>query len=102
MNLMKTKVIFMILFGPFAYVANVQADEMVDYKCYIETTSGFDITFYKWKTSTTQLMQAKLPATKYKDANSKDVYIKDVIECVTLDEKFKSKSAKDLDSKTVR
>lgn len=102
MILMKTKVMLIILLGIFASTANVQADEMVDYKCYIETTNGFDITFYKWKTSTTQLMQAKLPATKYKDVNSKDVYIKDVVECVILDEKFKSKNAKDLDNKTVR
>lgn len=102
MILMKTKVMLIILLGIFASTANVQADEIVDYKCYIETTNGFDITFYKWKTSTTQLMQAKLPATKYKDVNSKDVYIKDVVECVILDEKFKSKNAKDLDNKTVR
>jgi hypothetical protein len=102
MKLITTKVTLLILFGALTSAVNVHANEMIDYKCFVETTKGIDITFYKWKPATTELMQAKLPATKYKDVNSKDVYIKDVVECVELDEKFKSKSAKDLDKKTVR
>lgn len=76
-------------------------EKLIDYKCYVESTLGYEINFYSWNPAKTQLMIAKLPATKYK-LGKQDVYIKDVIECVELDDKFQNINALAKDLSTVR
>jgi hypothetical protein len=99
---MKKVFILSMLGLSFVYSTGPMATEkLIDYKCYVESTIGYEINFYSWKPSKTQLMIAKLPATKYK-LGKHDVYIKEVVECVELDDTFQNINALAKDLSTVR
>lgn len=72
------------------------------YKCYLLTTNGPEIAFYRWKEQDLPTKQAELVASKRKDNRGKAYYVKDVKECTLLSEEFSSAEAKALDKKTLR
>ncbi|MCL1073609.1 TapY2 family type IVa secretion system protein [Shewanella dokdonensis] len=72
------------------------------YKCYLLTTEGEEIAFYRWNEPDLPTKQAALVATKRKDNQGKTYYIKDVKECVLLSEAFSSAQAQALDKQTLR
>ncbi|WP_076407830.1 TapY2 family type IVa secretion system protein [Shewanella sp. UCD-KL12] len=74
-----------------------------DYKCYLQTTSGHQIAFYEWKEKEVALRMAKLPARKVPSKGvGKKAYIKDVEECVELDQEFTLGAAQKLDDITLK
>jgi hypothetical protein len=95
---MKTCV--MAVFLLFAF--NLNAEEgAVDYKCYLKTSFGHEIGFYRWHEKLYVQEVAKLIASKMQTSDG-DVYIKEVIECTKLDQDFGRPDAILLDKKTVR
>jgi hypothetical protein len=95
---MKTCVMAVFLLMAF----NLNAEEgAVDYKCYLKTSFGHEIGFYRWHEKLYVQEVAKLIASKMQTADG-DVYIKEVIECTKLDQDFGRPDAILLDKKTVR
>jgi hypothetical protein len=75
--------------------------QMIDYKCFVETTVGNQIAFFNVEKVKVQHLQAKLPATKILTETG-TAYVKDVHECVQLTEEFTQADAKKLDKMSVR
>ncbi len=71
-----------------------------DYKCYLETTLGYQMAFFgRWKENEVQLQMAKLIAKKLPGEGG---YIKSVEECVGMNEVFTLDGAQKLDEITLR
>ncbi|QIR16221.1 hypothetical protein HBH39_12460 [Shewanella aestuarii] len=84
------------------FALNAQANNSKEeYKCLLETTTGSQIGFYNWKRNQVKSKSQLLVAKKIK-SDKKNAYIKDVIECVPLNEDFSSADAKRIDKATVR
>ncbi|QFU25216.1 hypothetical protein FS418_07795 [Shewanella sp. YLB-09] len=84
--------------SPLAYSENIKTEKM-EYKCYLKTTKGYEIAFYRWEVNNFQINVAKLPAQKVPGSK---IYIKDVEECVELNEMFSIGHAQKLDEETAR
>ncbi|QSX34741.1 TapY2 family type IVa secretion system protein [Shewanella avicenniae] len=74
----------------------------VSYKCYLETTKGHEVAFYRWSDENIVSKVAGLSASKRKDNKGKTYYVKQAVECVPQSEEFSSKAAQKLDKKTLR
>ncbi|MPY20995.1 hypothetical protein FM037_21355 [Shewanella psychropiezotolerans] len=103
----KSQLTYLIFsFIAFALLVNsssVNADdkkaEKLEYKCYLKTTKGYEIAFYRWEVKNFTRNMAKLPSRKLP---GKRIYIKDVEECVELDASFTLGAAQKLDEETAR
>ena len=73
-----------------------------DYKCYLETTRGHQIGFYRWKDNQKNMLMAKLVGTQTYSKDKPVPYIKEVIECAKLHDDFTSAAAQELDKMTAR
>lgn len=105
--MIKTKLLVGLYLVVFFCSASVWADETapkkIEYKCYLDTTLGYQIAFYKWDAKNRQRNTARLPTKKMPYAGpNKRAYIKDVVECVELDASFSHSLARSLDDKTAR
>ncbi|KFZ38264.1 hypothetical protein HR45_07190 [Shewanella mangrovi] len=74
----------------------------VSYKCYLDTSKGKTIAFYRWDATNVNAKVASLVATKVHRADGKSYYVKEALECVPQSEDFASKAAKRLDKQTLR
>ncbi|MDF0534464.1 TapY2 family type IVa secretion system protein [Shewanella yunxiaonensis] len=74
----------------------------VSYKCYLLTTKGQEIAFYRWNEDDFAAKQATIVASKRTDAKGKTYYVKAVEECVKMSDEFSSEVAKKLDKQTLR
>ncbi len=72
-----------------------------DFKCYLDSTAGDKVMFFRWLEEEKLKQQAGLIARKV-SSSGQDLYIKSVMECVLLGQPFKSAKANKLDEKTVR
>jgi hypothetical protein len=90
---------FTLLISPMA-IADAQKD-FIEYKCFLETSFGNEIGFYKWAENKRVIEMARLPATKMQTSDGA-VYIKEVLECVPLEQDFGRPDAIILDKATVR
>ncbi|WP_231926465.1 TapY2 family type IVa secretion system protein [Shewanella benthica] len=87
----------------FALAAQDSNSNQKDYKCYLDTTSGYQIAFYEWQEKQIQLRMAMLPANKVPNIGTgESAYIKDVEECVEIDESFTLGAAQKLDEITLK
>ncbi|GGI68881.1 hypothetical protein GCM10009332_02480 [Shewanella gelidii] len=75
-----------------------------DYKCYLETTQGVQVSFFKWNDKKATLRQSKLLASQVSVSNkiNQKAYVKKVVECVKLEQEFQSPAAKKYDAVTLR
>ncbi|RLV61422.1 hypothetical protein D5018_01655 [Parashewanella curva] len=80
----------------------VSATGYVDYKCYLDTTSGKKLALFSFKTSDARKRLANLPASQITVDGSKNAFIKDVIECVKEKSEFRNAEAKKLDKALLR
>ncbi|MGS0673557.1 TapY2 family type IVa secretion system protein [Shewanella sp. 0m-4] len=95
--------LFPILSFSAAAVAQDQPVEKAEYKCFVETSVSKKVVFYRWEVNRFQRNMNRLSARKVpNDGRSNRPYIKDVFECVLLDEPFKSAEANALDKVTPR
>ncbi len=78
------------------------ASEKREYKCYVDTTDGDKVVFYRWQTHEFELKVASLAGRQNINNKGKKYFIKDVAECVALNDEFSSNRAKKLDLKTLR
>lgn len=78
------------------------ASEKLEYKCYVDTTDGDKVVFYRWQIHEFELKVASLAGRQNVNTKGKKYFIKDVVECVALNEEFSSSSAKKLDLNTLR
>lgn len=82
---------------------SVQAVPMIEYKCYLDTSKGKEIGFYRWNDDEhIKEKVAALVASKRQDYKGKTYYVRRALECVPLTEQFTSKAAIKLDSRTPR
>ncbi|MCW3173434.1 TapY2 family type IVa secretion system protein [Shewanella subflava] len=73
-----------------------------DYKCYVNTTKGSKVLFYRWQEKDAQLRSARIVGKQLTDNKGKKYFIKEVEECVLLSQDFKSEKAKEQDKQTLR
>ncbi len=103
---MKTKIVgicLAALFSSSTFGVQAAADNKAsDYKCYLETTRGYQIGFYRWKDNQKAILMAKLVGTQTYSKDKPTPYIKEVGECVRLDDDFTSAEAQALDKMTAR
>jgi len=78
------------------------ASEKQEYKCYVDTSDGAKVVFYRWQTHEFDIKVASLAGRQNVNNKGKKYFIKDVAECVALNDEFSSSSAKKLDLKTLR
>ncbi|MCL1036868.1 TapY2 family type IVa secretion system protein [Shewanella submarina] len=103
---MKTKIIgicLVALFSTGAFSVQAASDKKAsDYKCYLETTRGYQIGFYHWKENKKNILMAKLVGTQTYSKDKPTPYIKEVVECVKMNDDFASADAQALDKMTAR
>ncbi|EDQ00656.1 TapY2 family type IVa secretion system protein [Shewanella benthica] len=105
--MMKLKLLSYVSLLALVYSASTWADDAapnkLEYKCYLNTTLGYKIAFYKWDVKNKQRNIARLPAKKVPYSSpGKRAYIKEVEECVELDATFSNGLARSLDEITAR
>ncbi len=94
------KQLIILLLSVFSSVA-VYASDKQEYKCFINSTDGEKIVFYQWKVNEYKLKAASLPGRINFNKKNKKYYIKDVHECVIINETFTMGRAQKLDRATV-
>lgn len=95
--------VIVMAISSLAFADSTKNTNKKDYKCYLETTSGYQILFYEWQERQVKLHMAKLPAKKLPPKGTgKSAYIKDVEECVAIDDSFTLGAAQRLDEITLR
>ena len=94
------KPLMILLLVVFSSVA-VYASEKQEYKCYVNSTDGDKIIFYRWQITEYKLKVASLPGRINVSKDNKKYYIKDVHECVLMNETFTLGRAQKLDRATV-
>ncbi|MCF1428130.1 MAG: TapY2 family type IVa secretion system protein [Shewanella sp.] len=103
---MKTKMIgicLAVLAASGTFSVQAASDKKAsDYKCYLETTRGHQIGFYRWKENKKTMLMAKLVGMQTYSKDKPKPYIKEVLECVKLHDEFSSESAQQLDKMTAR
>ncbi len=83
------------------FADNTAHSNKKDYKCYLDTTSGYQIAFYEWPEKQIQLRMAMLTAKKTPDKGAgESTYIKNVEECVEIYDEFILDAAQKLDEIT--
>ncbi|MGI2257740.1 TapY2 family type IVa secretion system protein [Shewanella sp. GXUN23E] len=85
-----------------ATAVDAKTEDKRDYKCYLNTTIGEQIGFYRWPVKQRNLLMAKLVGSQAFSNSKPTPYIKEVIECVGLDDEFSTAPAQALDKQTVR
>lgn len=103
---MKLKVILAMAGTMLMVFSHSSAAEQVaqkqDYKCYLETSRGEQIGFYRWPVKKHTFLAARLVGTQaFSNSNDKP-FIKEVVECVGLDDNFSNAKAQALDKATAR
>jgi hypothetical protein len=72
-----------------------------DFKCFVDTNVGKKVVFYRWNVKKVNQYMSRLPATKIpNNGKANRAYIKTVVECIKLDEQFKSAEAQRIDERT--
>jgi len=94
------KQLMILLLAVFSSLA-VHASEKQEYKCYVDSTDGEKIVFYRWQVSEYKLKAASLPGRMNVSKDNKKYYIKNVHECAFMDEMFTIGRAQKLDKSTV-
>lgn len=84
------------------FTFSVEAKQKMDYKCYLETTNGFEIGMYAWNVKKQKMQMAKLVGTPSYSKGKVKTYIKKVEECVLVQASFTKKAAQELDKKTLK
>lgn len=84
------------------FVFSAGAKQKMDYKCYIETTNGFEVGMYAWNVKKYKTQMAKLVGKPSHRAGKVKGYIKKVEECVLVQVPFTKKAAQELDKKTLK
>ncbi|NRD72812.1 hypothetical protein HQQ94_06025 [Shewanella sp. VB17] len=77
------------------------ASEKQDYKCFVKSTDGDKIVFYRWQVKEIKLNIATLVGRTNKNNKGKTYYIKTVDECVTIEQDFNAIDAQKMDKITV-
>ncbi|WP_394392015.1 TapY2 family type IVa secretion system protein [Shewanella woodyi] len=95
---MKRFIIFIFL---FSLPATTMASEKQDYKCFVNSTDGDKVVFYRWKTDDVKLKMAKLVGRTNTNKKGKKYFIKTVQECVHTNDNFESADAKKVDKVTL-
>ncbi|WP_367227193.1 TapY2 family type IVa secretion system protein [Shewanella sp.] len=75
----------------------VFASEKQDYKCYVNSTDGDKIVFYRWQVKEYKLKVDSLPGRINVSKDNKKFYIRNVHECVLINETFTLGRAQKLD-----
>lgn len=101
MNL-KTYGAFIFFFFCCLPLGSAATETSAEFKCYINSNSRAEIAFYVWPISELNLRMANLIGTTRVDSNNKRYFIKDVEECVALQDDFTSSKAQALDKATPR
>ncbi len=94
--------VVLAIFAGILLPLSANALEMVEYKCYLETSKGHEIGFYRWINDNINSKIAALVASKRQDNKGQYYYVKQAIECVPLADDFSLKAAQKLDKKTPR
>lgn len=97
---MKNIVAFSVVLALFSLP--VAATNGIEYKCYLDTSQGKEIGFFRWNDTQLNKKMAALVASKRKDNSGKNYYVKQALECVPLSQDFKLKAAQKLDKATLR
>lgn len=66
------------------------ASEKQDYKCFVKSTDGDKIVFYRWKIKEVKLNISTLVGRTNTNKKCKKYYIKTVDECVSIEQDFHS------------
>ncbi|MBW8184438.1 TapY2 family type IVa secretion system protein [Shewanella nanhaiensis] len=77
------------------------ASEKQDYKCFVNSTDGDKVVFYRWKTDELKLKMAKLVGRTNTNKKGKKYFIKEVQECVHINDTFESADAQKVDKVTL-
>ncbi|QDF66364.1 hypothetical protein FJQ87_06325 [Shewanella sp. SNU WT4] len=97
------KYIIGFIFCTMSYIsvaANIDAAE--DYKCHIKVATGDKIVFYRWQSTSVNIMVGNLPGKQLRGSDGNKFFIKDVVECVQLGNDFTNEFSKQLDENTPR
>ncbi len=78
------------------------ADKKVGYKCYLDTSAGKQVVLFSWKKSKVNSRLFNLPASRVTVANGKRAFVKDIIECVPENKRFKTPKAQEKDRLQLR
>lgn len=79
----------------------VLASEKQDYKCFVKSSGGDKVLFYRWEVKGVKFKAAALIGSASKDKRGKTFYIKSVQECVGINQNFKSADAQATDKITL-
>lgn len=92
-----------LVLGIFSCVSVAATSESAqDYKCHITASKENKVVFYRWKIKDASLNIASLPGKQLTALDGKKYFIKEVVECVSLDKEFSSDKSKLLDKMTLR
>lgn len=87
----------------FSCVSVAATSELAqDYKCHITASKVEKLVFYRWKVKDLNLNIASLPGKQLTASDGKKYFIKDVVECVPLNQEFTSDKSQQLDKVTLR
>ncbi|WP_065187439.1 TapY2 family type IVa secretion system protein [Shewanella woodyi] len=92
---------FMISIFLFGLSATTVASAKQDYKCFVNSTDGDKVVFYRWKADELKLKMAKLVGRTNTNKRGKKYFIKEVQECVNINENFESAGAQKVDKVTL-
>ena len=85
----------------FALSTSAFASEKQDYKCLINSTDGDKVVFYRWETKKIKLKIAALVGRSNMNKKGKKYYIKNVDECVVINQDFESADGQNIDKITL-
>ncbi|QQX81510.1 TapY2 family type IVa secretion system protein [Shewanella sp. KX20019] len=91
-----------MLLPVFSWAETSAKTESMDYKCYIESSVGNKVLFYRWPIKELELKVASLPGKQFINKKGRKIFIQDVEECVRLDDVFTSNKAQKQDKLTLR
>ncbi|GGI99204.1 hypothetical protein GCM10007978_41300 [Shewanella hanedai] len=95
---MKSYIVSLFL---FALSMSTFASEKQDYKCFINSTDGDRVVFYRWEAKEIKLKMATLVGRTNMNKKGKKYYIKNVQECVLINQDFESSDGQDIDKITL-
>ncbi|MEZ9196452.1 TapY2 family type IVa secretion system protein [Shewanella sp. 10N.286.54.B9] len=99
---MKWLILMSLLMNSVVYAEEEKISKQ-DFKCYVDTSINEQVVFYRWQVDKAASLMASLPASRAaENERGQSAYIKDVYECVALEEDFSSIKAKKLDRATLR
>ncbi|QLE84654.1 hypothetical protein FLM48_05840 [Shewanella sp. Scap07] len=80
----------------------VAAEEKGDYKCFVETTEGETLMFFRWKIADAKRQEQALVGQTFQGKKLKSNYVKKVMECQLDYKSFANANAQRLDKTMVR